>query len=157
MQWTKYLAEKCLTDSGMKYLIVRPVGLVLDFPKELAPTEFTLSQGDTIEGKIHRSTVGKVVVDTMLDKKIPDDTTFECMTKDNQFLKPYNYIDGSIKLRGDTEEDKRLVDHIVPKRIVLSLIYSFAALLGISTFFLARYTFKNRNRIFSFFNKKFKN
>ena len=156
MQWTKYLAEQCLRESGMKYLIIRPVGLILDFPKEMPSSDYTISQGDTIEGKISRSTVGKLVVDTMLDENIPDDTTFECISYYEQFTKPYNYIKGNIKLKPDTDYEKKLVDHILPKRIVLALIISSIGLLSFATSLLARYCFLNRNKIFNFFSRKFK-
>ncbi|MFM7854483.1 MAG: NAD(P)H-binding protein, partial [Flammeovirgaceae bacterium] len=68
MQWWKVMAEKCLRESGMKYLIVRPVGLIIDKEKEHEKSAFTISQGDTVEGKIYRSTVGNLVIDTLLDE-----------------------------------------------------------------------------------------
>jgi hypothetical protein len=143
MQWWKVMAEKCLRDSGMNYLIVRPVGLIIDKEKEFEKSAFTICQGDTVEGKIYRSTVGSLVVDTLLDENIPNNTTYECITYDNQFKQPYIYENGSIVLKADTEEDRKVIDHIWPKRIVKILFYTIFTSLNLGFYYLlGKYTEK---------------
>jgi hypothetical protein len=144
MQWWKVMAEKCLRDSGMNYLIIRPVGLIIDKEKEYTKSAFTLSQADTVEGKIYRSTVGSLVVDTLLDENIPNNTSYECLTHENQFNKPYLYEKGSIVLKAESEEEKKVVDHIWPKRIVLTLGYSLIILANVGLYFLLTKLKKNK-------------
>jgi len=135
MQWCKVIVEDLLRKSGLKYLIIRPVGLNRDLNAK--ETGFTLDQGDKIEGMINRSTVGRLTVDTMLDKHIPDNTSYECISYEQDLKKDYNYVNGEIKLKPETEEEKKLIDHLFPARVVEYSVYLAISFSIFSIFYMA--------------------
>jgi hypothetical protein len=114
MQWTKVQIEDYLRKSGLNYMIIRPVGLL---PVE-KPSAYTLSQGDKVEGKINIPTVGNIVADALFDQWMPPNVSFECISEGGQFNEPYAYTKGSHHLRSETDEEKKLIDHVWPTRII---------------------------------------
>jgi hypothetical protein len=138
MQWYKVLVEDYLRKSNLEYLIIRPTGLVMNDK----PTLFTISQGDKIEGKIHVATIGRLTVDTLLDPWIPSNTSFECLTSADQIGKNYEYVEGNFHLRKETDEERKLINHLIPCRIVaISLI----SVVLVSGYFIDYYTRKYLN------------
>jgi len=146
LNWHKVIAEDLVRKSGINYLIVRPVGLSKNI--DLKETGYTIDQGDRVEGMIHRSTVGRLIVDTMLDPNIPDNTSYECISYAQDFQKEYSYTNGGFKLRCETEEEKQKVDHIIPKKVVLLSIF-----MAISFTFYMVGKFISNKRIFQRFFK----
>lgn len=63
VMYEKARAERHLRASGINYTIVRPPRLVgaTDEAAHANKKGYTLEQGDTVRGQIHRSVLGKVV------------------------------------------------------------------------------------------------
>jgi hypothetical protein len=133
MQHYKAVAEDILRKSGLKYLIIRPVGL----DKKRGLSAFTLSQGDKVQGLISIETVGRLSVDLVLDKNIPDNTSVECVSYSEQFNQPYNYNISS--LHSETEKEKEFIDHVKPCRIVLFSFGTSIAFFMYLSFWLQRH------------------
>jgi hypothetical protein len=127
MQWYKVLAEDYLRQSKLDYLIIRPTGL----RNGEEATSFTISQGDKIEGCINVATVGRLTVDTLLDPWIRPNTSLECLTSDEQAKQPYQYIQGMYHLQPENDNQKKIVNHKIPARLVYS---SFWAVLLTATY-----------------------
>jgi hypothetical protein len=143
MQHFKAVVEDILRKSGLKYLIIRPVGL----DQKMGLSAFTLSQGDKVEGLISTETVGRLSVDLILDKNTPDNTSLECLSYPNQFNLPYEYNVG-ISLHSESEKDKEFIDHIKPCRIVLFSLGTTVTFFMYLSFWLQ----KNYNIVRNFFS-----
>lgn len=119
-KWISYykaIVEDYLRLSGLVYLIVRPTSLVMNEN----PTAFVISQGDRINnGKIHVSTIGKLTVDSLLDPWIPCNSSYECFSTNEQMknLTPYQYSQGYYRIKAETEQEKKYVNHVFPIRII---------------------------------------
>lgn len=74
----KAKAENYLRKSGLNYVIIRPGGLKGDFNlKEYGPTNYRLYQGDNAGGgRVHRSTVARLMVDSLRSKTLKNNVTF---------------------------------------------------------------------------------
>ena len=117
----KFICEKIIRESGIKYLILRPTVL---HPGDKA-TAFTLDQGDRIEGLITSATVGRLAIDISLDHWILPNTTIECSSIRNQLAEPYKYINSQFnvfKQDNCEAEKKREVDHVTPVRASIAFI-----------------------------------
>jgi hypothetical protein len=124
MQHYKVVVEDYLRKSGLNYLILRPVGLLVTDET----TAFTLCQGDRVEGQINIATVGRLCVDTISDPWIPNNTALECISSKDQFKQPYEYKQGNYHFKPETEKDKKVFNHKAASRIVMSALYSSALL-----------------------------
>jgi hypothetical protein len=102
-QWNRVRAEEYLRNSGVRYLIVRAGDLVTGNDCH----DYTINQGDKLEGSINIYTLGKLAVDTFLDPWIPENVTYECVTYDKQQKEKYSYVQGRFRLHQDTEKDKK--------------------------------------------------
>jgi putative NADH-flavin reductase len=116
-QLNKAQTEYYLRNSGLNYLIVRPGSLKVSDK----PSQYTISQGDALTGHINTQTVGKLAIDTLLDPWIPTNTTYECISYDQQCNQGYKYIQGAYRLKSDTDQDKQAVSekrHIRACRVI---------------------------------------
>lgn len=129
-QWHRVLVEDYLRKSQLDYLIIRPNKLKF----ETEPTAFTISQGDKLEGEINVSTLGRLVVDTLNDPWIPACTSYECVSTPDQLKQSYQYIQGLYHLHSETTPEKRLPNHKVATRLVLSAFWSIIFSMGYLVF-----------------------
>jgi len=73
----KAKAENYLRKSGINYAIVRPSGLVGE-ESNTTLTPYQVDQGDTLNGRITRFTVAKIINEVLQSKEVPAKVTFEC-------------------------------------------------------------------------------
>jgi hypothetical protein len=147
---SKAIIEDNLRKSGINYLIVRPSQLIINNETNA----FTLSQGDKACNctKIRTGTVGRLIVDTMLDPWIPNNTSIECITTKDQINQEYEYQQGRYRIRKENESEITLRNHSLYLRLFK---LSFISLLTLTLIFGVRFI-KRKNvlvKIAKFFNK----
>lgn len=112
--------EDYLRTSGLTYLIVRPGELV---PGDNAGN-YSIHQGDNRHGSVNTATVGRLVIDTIIDPWIPANTSYECFSLDLHKNNEYHYVQGTHKLREESENDRRPVNHKTATKVMMSLFVS---------------------------------
>ena len=132
-QWNRVRAEEYLRNSGVKYLIVRAGHMVTGNDAH----DYTINQGDKLDGKINVYTLGKLAVDTFLDPWIPENVTYECVTSDKQQKEKYSYVQGRFRLHQDTEKDKTECNSVAHIRACRLVKFGFFFVLSTGAFSIA--------------------
>lgn len=137
-QWNKAQIENKLRQSGLSYLIIRHGNIINNNNSSM----FTVSQGDTINGSIYSGTVGKLLVDTIINDLIPRNCSFECVSNKEQLNQPYSYIPIQFRFfRPETQDERRLINH---KNIIYG-VYAGASLVFVYLFYrLIKINFKSK-------------
>jgi phage anti-repressor protein len=132
-QWNRVRVEEYLRKSSVKYLIVRPGQLI----EGNEAHDFSINQGDILNGKINVQTLGRLAVDTFLDPWIPENVTYECITDEKQNKEKYSYVQGRFRLYEDSEKDDKKCNSVAHVRACRLVEFSFFFILSTAAFSVA--------------------
>jgi len=88
------------------YTIIRPGGLTEE--GSLGVSALELNQGDTKSGRIARSDVADICVESILNPKLTENTTFECYNKDTGAPLASVGISNILKAKTDNGDDDKV-------------------------------------------------
>ena len=90
------------SSSSPSYTIIRPGGLTEE--ESLGASALELNQGDTKSGRIARADVAKLCVQSVLNPKLTENTTFECYNKDTGAPLASVGVSNIMKAKTNTED-----------------------------------------------------
>jgi len=140
----KLCGEQALRDSGVPYVVVRPVGLK-DKDNDLAPVVAQCKPYEWGIASISRAVVGKICVEALLHA--PGKTTINC--KENTGAKPGSLKDFDFRaafgsLKNDGPMPATFEDHVVALQAFKMKVASVSTGLAVGVGALLCYSFRSR-------------